>query len=235
MGSSGAKSMKIVVCDDHLMFLEALTAAFTLRGHEVFAAATPESCVRRVAEHAPAVVTVDITMPGGDIFWLVREVRATAPDTPIVVVSGMDPCPLASELLAAGVAGFLRKDESTEAVLDGLVRAASGELVGRAYRPRPGFSRVATPAEVRLRYLTTREREVLSRIVAGDSTKDMARALGISYSTTRTHVQNVLQKLGVNSRLQAAALVGRSGSDPANDAQIAPDLLRLTYPSVLHG
>jgi two-component system, NarL family, nitrate/nitrite response regulator NarL len=225
--------MKIVVCDDHLMFVEAITVAFTLRGHEVYGAATSQECIGRVAEHQPSVVTVDIGLPDGDVLTLVRDVRSAAPDAAVVVMSGRDPSPYAPGLLAAGVAGFLGKDDTTDEILDGLIRASCGELVGRAYSRRAARGPAPTQLEGRLRYLTPRERQVLARILAGDSTKEMARAMGISHSTTRTHVQNVLQKLGVNSRLQAAALVGQPGPDPHGDDGV--DLIRLTYPSVLHG
>jgi hypothetical protein len=59
--------------------------------------------------------------------------------------------------------------------------------------------------------------------------------MGISYSTTRTHVQNVLQKLGVNSRLQAAALVDREAVATRGDGQLGPNLIPVTYPEALHG
>jgi DNA-binding CsgD family transcriptional regulator len=73
-----------------------------------------------------------------------------------------------------------------------------------------------------LRFLTSREREALRLIAEGESTKEIAQSMHVAYSTARTHVQNVLTKLGVRSRLQAAALVARvSGAEQLDDGTVA--------------
>ena len=112
--------------------------------------------------------------------------------------------------LAAGAAGFVLKDQSIDGVLRALDRLAAGEGGGArgGGRARP---------RARLRFLTPREREALRRIAEGQSTREIAQSMQVAHSTARTHVQNVLTKLGVRSRLQAAALVARVGLPEAPD------------------
>jgi two-component system nitrate/nitrite response regulator NarL len=116
--------------------------------------------------------------------------------------------------LAVGAAGFVGKDESVAGILRALERVAAGDiaidpvLLRAAVRARPASG---GPPGQRLSILSGRERQVLRGIVAGRSTKEIARAMGVSTSTAGTHVQNVLTKLGVHSRLQVVALVVREG------------------------
>lgn len=228
--------MRIVLFDDHMLFLEAIALALIERGQEVRIATSASTCIEEVLSFRPAVVTVDVGLPEGDVMTLVSKIASVAPRTAIVVLSGMDPTELAADLLRAGALGFLRKDESIDTILRSLELAAAGEPISLWRHPlrevkSPG--RRAGPS--RLRYLTPRELEVLNLISAGHSTKEMARVMGISYSTTRTHVQNVLQKLGVNSRLQAAALVDREAVVTRGYGRLGPSLIPVTYPEALHG
>ena len=106
------------------------------------------------------------------------------------------------------------KDESIAGILRALDRVAAGDvaidpaLLRAAVRARPA---TGGPPGQRLSVLSSRERQVLRGIVAGRGTKEIARAMGVSTSTAGTHIQNVLSKLGVHSRLQAVALIAREG------------------------
>jgi DNA-binding NarL/FixJ family response regulator len=122
--------------------------------------------------------------------------------------------------LRAGAAGFVLKEQSIDRILQALDRVVAGEAVVDSGLLRAALdvpSPRHSPESQRLRSLTPREREALRRITAGDSTREIARAMHVSESTARTHVQNVLTKLGVRSRLQAAALVAREGLADGGD------------------
>ncbi|MEO5744856.1 MAG: response regulator transcription factor [Terracoccus sp.] len=201
--------MRIVICDDHRVLLEALGAALASRGHDVQALTlTPEEALVAVAEHDPDVCLLDLHFPGGTSLVTLRTMTAEHPRTRVVVFSASsDPAAVAG-VLSIGGAGFLSKSMSVDEVCLMLDRAAQGQvaveagLLQRAFQP-PGRE---DPLWV-LRFLTEREWDVLHAITRGRSTRQIADQLGVQSSTARTHVQNLLAKLGVHSRLEAAALI----------------------------
>jgi two-component system, NarL family, nitrate/nitrite response regulator NarL len=207
--------VRIVLCDDHRLLIEALATALRARGHEVVAlATTPEEGYRAVMEHKPDVCVLDLFFPDGSGLEAATKIMAACPDCKILMLSARSDPTLVHAALTAGAAGFVLKEESIDGILLALERVASGavavqgDLLRAAIRTRPETTRAGSE---RLRYLTNREREALRRIAEGQSTKEIARAMRVSQSTARTHVQHVLTKLGVRSRLQAAALVAREG------------------------
>jgi two-component system, NarL family, nitrate/nitrite response regulator NarL len=206
--------MRLVLCDDHRLFIEPLAAALARHGHEVVVAHSPVRALAAVGEHQPEVVLLDLRFPDGDGIDTLVTLRERQPDCPVVILSAsMDTRDLAAAS-AAGAAAFLRKDQPVVAILDALARVVAGRAVPTPPLPRP---RVRSEQQDRLRRvigrLTARERQVLWLLVGGEDTTEIARSLGVEQSTARTHVQNVLLKLGVHTRLQAVALVAGSGID----------------------
>lgn len=206
--------MRIVLCDDHRLLIEAFATALRSRGHDVAAlATTPEDGYRAVMEHDPDVCVLDLVFPQGSGLDAAARIMADCPDCKILMLSARADPALVHAALAAGAAGFVLKEQTVDGILHALERVAAGEvavdpeLLRAALRARP--EPIDQAPSRRLRFLTGREREALRRIAAGESTKEIARAMGVSQSTARTHVQNVLTKLGVRSRLQAVALVAR--------------------------
>lgn len=207
--------MRIVLCDDHCLLIEAFAGALASRGQEVVAlATTPEDGYRAVAELAPDVCVLDLFFPKGSGLEVAAKIATEYPDCKVLILSAHGDPELVREALAAGAAGFVLKEQSIEGILHALDRVAAGEtavnpsLLRSAIRAPPGREGGSSD---RLQFLTGREREALCMIAGGESTKEIARAMGVSHSTARTHVQNVLTKLGVRSRLQAAALVAKEG------------------------
>jgi two-component system nitrate/nitrite response regulator NarL len=202
--------MRLVLCDDNRILCEALGVALEARGHQVLATTT--STVRgitAVAEHRPDACLLDLRFPDPpDGFDAARVIRQRYPATAVVLLSGLIDPALRSEAMRMGVAGFLRKDQSVGHVADALDVIASGGVVFDSMltaKSHPEQRRRAYPAYV----LTPREQDVLRRMVAGQSTTQMSSEMNIEVSTLRTYVKNVLAKLGVHSRLQAAALATR--------------------------
>jgi len=202
--------MRLVICDDHHLLLEALATALALHGFTVEAAVdSPAEAVRVVAANDPDILLIDVTFPVGSGIDAAREVIARHPRTKVIMMTGTeDPEPL-RQALAAGVTGYLAKDQPVDAIARALELAARGgtpidsALLRRMQRPTTPAPRQSTPLD----QLTPREHHILGLLVEGMSTREMVAALGVSQSTVRTHVQNIFSKLGVHTRLQAVALL----------------------------
>ena len=207
--------MRIVLCDDHRLFVEPLGAALGGRGHDVVVTHSPVRALRAVAQHRPDLVIMDLAFPDGNGIDAIRQLRERYPACTVVVLSGSpDAQSKVAVATAAGAVAFLRKDQPVAAIFDALDRIAAGRPVAKPPVPRPRphsdeYRRVRRLVEL----LTDREREVLLRLVEAEDTTEIARSMGVATSTTRTHLQNVLLKLGVHTRLQAVALVVTTGID----------------------
>jgi two-component system, NarL family, nitrate/nitrite response regulator NarL len=200
--------MRLVLCDDNRILCEALACVFQSRGHEVQAIATSaDGGVAAVAEHRPDACLIDLRFPDGSGLDAIRAIRRRAPDTKILVLSCLADPAVLDEAKETGIAGFLRKDQKPDFVARALEAVGAG---GTAFDPRvarqPGRRTKAPPYENPLAALTPREGEVMRRIVAGQSTRQMAREMDVAISTVRGYVKGILTKLGAHSRLQAAAI-----------------------------
>ena len=207
--------MKIVVCDDHLLLLEALGLALSTHGHEVAAlASTPEEGIAAVVEHRPDVCLLDVNFPGGTSITTIHQIREHSPETKVVMLSAEADHAIVGRAIAEGASGYVGKEKPILEIVEMLDRAVHGQLavepqlLQRALRPQKSTD---DPLWA-LQFLTDREWQVMRCIMDGHTTEEMAKALGVQRSTARTHVQNLLTKLGVHSRLQAAALISQHGT-----------------------
>jgi two-component system nitrate/nitrite response regulator NarL len=205
--------MRLVICDDQKILVESLTVALQARGYDVLAATTtPEECLSAVARHHPQVCLLDLYLPGREEgLETARAIRANHPDTQVLILSGVaDPLVL-STAISIGVAGIIRKDRTVDKIAHALQQVAADGSVFQSDVVRDVVQHLASqPRKEPWDYLTVRELEVLRRIVAGESTRQMARSMRIAASTVRTYVQNVLTKLGAHSRLEASAIAVRA-------------------------
>ena len=202
----------VLVADDHRLFVDLLTTFLDDHGYEVTATAAADGAVAGVAAHRPAICLVDHVALGGAraLALVARLVDAGRPDTRVVVLTAHAGQPGPRDVVAAGAVGYVHKEcsgatlvEVLAGVLDGRVMVIETPPTGGAEaldeRPRPSYG------------FTAREHECLGLLVDGATTVDMARAMGVSAPTVRSHVQAVLSKLGVHSRLAAASLALRDG------------------------
>lgn len=205
--------MRLVLCDDNRLLCEALRPILEARGHQVLAITTSASdSVAAVAEHRPDACLLDLRFPDGSGLDVAREIRGRHPETKIVVLSCLADPAVFSAARKLGVAGYLRKDQKSSAIVGALDMIGNGGMARDPHLPRRS-SRTAPPArENPLDLLTPRETEVLRRIVAGQKTAQMAREMHVATSTLRSYIKSVLAKLGAHSRLQAAAIARRSPS-----------------------
>jgi two-component system nitrate/nitrite response regulator NarL len=202
--------MRLLVCDDHRLLLDALSMALTDKGHAVVATALdPEEAVAAALEHQPEVCLLDVNFPHGNGLKAIARIRAASASTKVVIMSGSTNRGLVSDAISHGAQGFVGKEKPIGTIIEALELAHQGHLAVDPFvlqdilRPRP---RPDDPLWV-LKFLTEREWEVMRCIMEGLSTMQMADQLGVQRSTARTHVQNLLTKLGVHSRLQAAAMM----------------------------
>jgi DNA-binding NarL/FixJ family response regulator len=216
--------MRVVICDDHVMLAEALSGMLAGRGHEVLDVVhdAPQSVIA-VLKHRPDICLLDLRLPSGSGLLVIPALRMASPDTRVEVLTALVDKATAAEAQRLGAAAFIGKDQPLDAI----------EAVFKAVMSHPPqtpweqpVSKVALGGVLgrgshRLRFLTERERQVLGALRRGLDTTEIARELGVERSTARTHIQNVLVKLGVHSRLEAAALV------IADDPEVAQDPVRL--------
>lgn len=205
--------MRIIVCDDHRLFAEALATVLESAGHEVRTATVPADAVAAVRREPFDIAVMDFYFPAvGTSLEACRAIRESSPDTAVLILTADIPESAVRDGIGCGVAGFSRKDQDVAHLLDAIERIGRGHAVIDPKLLQRAFAPDASPEATLLRFLTPRELEVLERLVHGESTRQIAAAMFITYSTARTHIQSVLTKLGVHSRLEAAAFAVTYGA-----------------------
>jgi two-component system, NarL family, response regulator LiaR len=208
----------VVLVDDHDLFRSGLRTLLEDQGVQVVAeAATGREALRYVRELAPEVVLMDLSMPDMGGVEATREIARVAPLTRVVVLTISDSDGDILDAVLAGACGYLLKDSSIQDLMRGISAAALGEsLISpqiaakvlrelRAARPAAkGSERVRTE-------LTERELEVLRLIANGKDNSQIAAELHISSKTVKNHISNILMKLQIQNRIQAAVYAVRSG------------------------
>lgn len=206
---------RVLLADDHGAIREGLRILLEAHGVDVVGeAADGAVAIRNAAALRPDVVLMDLRMPGTDGVAATREIVATG-SAEVIVLTSFDEDELVAGALRAGAAGFLLKTADAATLVDAVRRVAAGYgvLDPRVTRRALALiapeeaSAVAVRAVVHgMAGLTDRERDVLDGMRAGRSNGQIAADLGISVATVKTHVSNVLAKLGARSRSHAVAL-----------------------------
>jgi len=171
--------------------------------------------VELALHYRPELVLMEVAMPILDGIGACREITGKAPGVGVVMFSVPQSREVEVRALRAGASGFLSKNSSIEAVVRALRSVARGEtavtrsltshlveLVRRTAENGTGMRPVKSP-------LTTREWEVLDLICAGESTREISARLFLSEDTVYSHTKSILRKLGVHSRVEAAAIAGQ--------------------------
>ena len=200
--------MKILICDQQLMLAEALAAALDARGYDVLGVMTTVSdTCNAVSDYVPDVCLLGLHAGHQlDGPTTVRAILQRYPGTKVLVLAEVTTHETLSQLIRSGAAGVTHQGQSVAQIAEAL----DAIEVGRAVVD-PGPLRFPARDTNNLDELSPREKEILARIAAGQSTKQMSCAMNITVDTVRTYVKNVLAKLGVHSRLQLAALASRDG------------------------
>ena len=172
-----------------------------------------KSTLTLAKKHKPAVVLLDVAIPGGDAFEVAGKILKTLPATSLVLMTAIDNPTYMARARAVGAAHCLLKDVSQKELVAAIENAAAGKPASGSGK----FGRVTASLAARGKGpaldagLTPRESQVLAHVACGLSNDEISHTLGISVETVKEHVQNILRKLAVNDRTQAAVWAVRSG------------------------
>src|SRR4051812_7516314 len=201
---SDADRVSIVLADDHQVVRSGLRLLLDAEdGFEVVAEAGDVDAARRyVRGHHPAVLILDLNMPGGSSLEAIPAIREESPGTQIVVLTMQQDPAFAREALGAGALGYVLKESADEELVQAVRSAAAGESY---LNPRLGARIASAPPPGPPDDLSEREAEVLRLIALGHTNAEIAQQLYLSVRTVETHRSHIQQKLGVATR---AELVG---------------------------
>jgi DNA-binding NarL/FixJ family response regulator len=220
---SNPGAIRLVVADDHPLVREGLVRVLAGTGLVVEGqAATGSQAVELVRKLDPDVVLLDIRMPDMDGLAALREIKREKPHTPIIMLTAYDEPAWLVQAIAYGAAGYLLKTMAR----DDLVASIKAVLGGDGLMDPARLSSVVqqlgsetveptNPLLGDVNELTGREKEVLALVTEGLTNQQIAEVLGVAASTIKSHVQNVILKLGASDRTQAAVM--------AVKAKIVPD------------
>jgi two-component system, NarL family, response regulator LiaR len=192
--------LRIVLVDDHRVVTQSLKAWLESFSdmHVVGIASNGEELLAHLDAWVPDVIIQDLLMPGGlDGIETTERVMARLPSAKVIALTASIDEPRMMGILRAGAVGYIRKDAEPEALLAAVRMVANGKTY-----IDPAVVRLAAEATP-LETLTSRELDVLRRIVGGRSNRDIAADLDIGEQTVKTHVSHVLAKLAVDNRVQA--------------------------------
>lgn len=209
------RRMRVLLCDDHILFLDALAVVLRAAGHvPAVLVADPRSAVKAAcADGVIDVCVFDACTDVDAVIDAIEELRRLFPGLPVVMVTDSPDPLVAARAIDVGANAVVHKTDEVKRIVHAIERVVAGEflinpaLIRQAMHVRRDNE--SRPSRPLIGHLTPRERLVLERLVAGDTTDSIATRLGISRTTTRGYVQAVLMKLGVHSRLEAVAFALR--------------------------
>lgn len=199
-------AISILVADDHQMVRSGLSGLFAETDIEIIAeAADAKEAVSKTLSHKPDVVLLDVRMNDNSGLDALEEIKQNLPDTPIVILSTYDNPTYVARALALGASDYVTKGTGREDLICVIRAAARGESPvesGLLFNIAATLGSKQTAGEDVP--LTRRESQVLRHIALGLSNREIATSLDISIETVKEHVQNILRKVRVSDRTQAA-------------------------------
>ncbi|WP_427307975.1 response regulator [Cupriavidus sp. H39] len=216
-------TIRILLIDDHTLFRSGIRALLQRQAdfEIVDEAADGVEGIKRAKQHRPDVILLDLNMPGLSGLEALQLLVEDLPQTAVIMLTVSEEAEELAAALRGGARGYLIKNIETEALIAGIRRAAAGEpvisdsmtakLVAQFRAPAPA----AAPRLEDAPRLTAREREIVQGLARGESNKEIARDLGVAESTVKIHVQNILKKLNLASRVQVAVYAVEHGLNTA--------------------
>jgi DNA-binding NarL/FixJ family response regulator len=212
------EDVRVIVVDDHDLFRTGLKNLLEEQGVNVVGEApNGQTAIRLASDLAPDVVVMDLNMPGLTGVETTRQLAGVAPLTRVVVLTISADDDDVMDAVMAGACGYLLKDSSIQELIAGIRAAAAGEslispqIAAKVLqRLRAQSSSEDAAATIRAE-LSDREIEVLKLIANGKDNAQIARELFISPKTVKNHISNILMKLQIDNRIQAAVYAVRSG------------------------
>jgi two-component system nitrate/nitrite response regulator NarL len=207
----GTFPIRILIADENTLFAEAIAVSLKGLGMSVVGIASSGAEALAALERSmPDLILMDVGLPGGSGLTAGRAILERWPAARIIALTALDDRSAVDEALRLGFRGYVSKDTSVSKFVNWIRMVLDGHLVFPQRLPpvRSGVGR-GNEAELLSAHLSRREGEVLTLLVQGADGATMASRLGISRNTVRTHVQNILTKLQVHSRLEAATFAVR--------------------------
>ena len=215
--------IRIVLIDDHTLFRSGIKALLARQeDFEVIGEASDGfSGVKLVEQQQPDVVLLDLDMPVMNGREALAQILSSRPDQTVVMLTVSEDSEDLTECMRLGARGFLLKNINAEFLVDAIKKAANGDNVfspEMTARLVQSLIRPNTPQPAgALDTLTPREMEILGHLAAGHSNKVIARKLDLAESTIKVHVQSILRKLELSSRVQAAVYAVQHKVPQPND------------------
>ena len=207
-------SIRVLVADDHEVVRSGLASLLKDSEIDIVAeASNGNEAADKTAEHQPDVVLLDIRMPDGDGLSALERIRTETPESRVVMLSTYDNPTYVARSVALGASDYVLKGSSRSDLITAITAATKGESpskVGEMRRISSAMARRQASADEEVP-LTNRESQVLRHVALGLSNREIGRSLGISIETVKEHVQNILRKVAVNDRTQAAVWAVRKG------------------------
>ena len=202
-------TIKIVIADDHPVVRKGLSLLLSSQDEfEVIGeAANGEEAIAKALELSPEIMLMDLVMPKMDGISATKEILRLKPEIKILILTSFSDANHAIPALEAGALGYLLKENDPEEVIQAISKLVNGEKQIHPKVTEGLLSALQTqrkPEHNLLNSLTSREKEVLKEITNGKSNKEIASTLFISEKTVKTHVSNILSKLSLQDRTQAA-------------------------------
>lgn len=219
------KKIRILLVDDHTLFRSGIRSLLQRQQDIEIVGEAGDGLegVKRAKSLQPDVVLLDLHMPGTSGLEAVRLLVEEVPAAHVLMLTVSEDAEDLLEALRSGAVGYLLKNIETEILVDAIRRAAEGESVvspqmtGKLVQGLRAPAREAPAAE--RDKLSPRERDILALLAKGESNKEIARHLDLAESTVKIHVQNVLKKLQLSSRVQAAIYAVEHGFGPRDAAR----------------
>ena len=209
--------LRVMLVDDHDLFRTGLRNLLEEQGvHIVAEAPDGNVALQLVRELAPDVVVMDLNMPGMNGIEATREITRLAPLTRVLVLTISDQDGDVMDAILAGACGYLMKDSSIQDLMQGIRAASVGESLISPHIASKVLQRIRAASVdaggvVARPELSDRETEVLKLIANGKDNAEIAQELHISPKTVKNHISNILMKLQIDNRIQAAVYAVRSG------------------------
>jgi two-component system, NarL family, nitrate/nitrite response regulator NarL len=211
--------IRVLIVDDHTLFRSGIKLLLQRQeGFEVVGEAGDGlEGVKRAKQLEPDVVLLDLHMPGTSGLEAIPLLREEVPRAEVIMLTVSEDAEDLLDALRAGARGYLLKNIETDFLLDSIRRAVNGESVmssqmaGKLADAMRIGKKGAGSTETGLEKLTPREREIIVMLARGISNKEIARALDLAESTVKIHVQGILRKLNLSSRVQAAVYAVEHG------------------------
>lgn len=208
--------IRILVVEDHDMVADAMCMAFdrTSDLKVVARSGSRAAAIEDAAGHQPDVILLDRRLPDGDGVEAIARLRTAAPGARVLVMAGEASVAVATRVTETGGRGLILKTDNLSDLQDAVRRVSAGEVVFSQGLLGGVLDRLAGRTADRGASLTPRERETLGLLGEGLRSAEISHRMGVAVNTVRNHIQQVLQKLGATSQLEAVATARREGLIP---------------------